>query len=150
VIFVFVGDGAEKPKLLAEAGSLANVRFLNPVDHAGVRDFYALADVCLVPLRDIPLFDTFIPSKIFELMAMGRPMLASVRGETARILSRAGAAEIVAPEDDGAMAGAIGALMANPARRMAMGTAGRSYVEAHYSRQRLAARYLDVVAEVCR
>ena len=48
--------------------------------------WHTLADVGLVPLRDVPLFDTFIPSKMFELMAAGVPVVASVRGEAREIL----------------------------------------------------------------
>ncbi len=148
VQFIMVGEGAERAKLMAESERLGlkNVRFLDPVEKANVRDYYTMADVCLVPLRNIPLFDTFIPSKMFEIMSVGRPIVASVRGEAAEILQRSGAALVVAPEDDGAVAAAIGALLGDPARCAAMGQRGRDFVIAHYSRRELARRYLEVLA----
>src|SRR5207237_3477346 len=74
--FVFVGEGDEKQKLIqrAQESKLKNVTFHDPVDRLTVREFYSLADVCLVPLRNIPLFDSFVPSKMFEMMAMARPI----------------------------------------------------------------------------
>jgi glycosyltransferase involved in cell wall biosynthesis len=149
VRFVFVGEGAEKEKLLAFAAreQLSNVTFLDPVGKEEVRAWYSLADVCLVPLRDIPLFGTFIPSKMFEILSMQRPVLASLRGEAAAILERSEGAVIVPPEDDTAIAGAIIKLLENGAdARAAMGARGRAFVAAHYSRAALAATYRDVMS----
>ena len=147
--FIFVGEGADKAKLEAEAKrlGLANVRFCEPVEKAAVRDYYTMADVCLIPLRNIPLFDTFIPSKMFEIMSVGRPILASVRGEAAEILEQSGAAIVVPPEDDAAMATMLEEMSADPQRLRDMGLRGRSYVQAHYSRLELARRYIDVMSD---
>jgi hypothetical protein len=146
---LFVGEGAEKERLLREAqsGELKNVQFLDSVPKEKVREFYALADVCLVPLRDIKLFDTFIPSKMFEIMAMSKPIVASLRGEAADILRRSGASLVVAPEDSSAVAGAILHLYRHPDEAKAMGQAGRRFVVENYSRQALAARYMNVLEE---
>jgi glycosyltransferase involved in cell wall biosynthesis len=147
VVILFVGEGADKEKLLAESKRLAldNVRFLDPVGKEKVRDYYSMADLCLVPLRDIPLFDTFIPSKMFEIMAVGRPILGSVRGEAAEILRRSGAAVVVQPEDDKALAESLLQLKLDVKRRAKMGDAGRSFVALHYSRKLLGERYLEVM-----
>jgi glycosyltransferase involved in cell wall biosynthesis len=149
IVFLFVGEGAEKEALVAFAGErgLKNVRFLDPVGKEEVRNFYALADVGLVPLRDIAGFDAFIPSKMFEFLAMNRPVLGSVRGEAAEILERSGAAIVVKPEDDEAIAEGIIALADNAGRRVAMGKAGRCFVCEHYSRTTLAQRYRQVLEE---
>jgi glycosyltransferase involved in cell wall biosynthesis len=140
-VFVLVGEGAEKAMLMEEArqAALDNVLFVDPTDKAGVRDFYAAADVCLVPLRDIPLFSTFIPSKMFEMMAMGRPIVASVRGEAAEILDRSRGALVVPPEDDAAIAEAIVKVRGGEGPN---GDNGRAFVEANYSRVHLAERYV--------
>lgn len=97
VLFLFVGEGAEKEALVEQARlrGLKNMRFLDSQNKESVRELYAIGDVSLVPLRDIPIFDTFIPSKMFEIMAMGRPIVGSVRGEAAEILERSGGAMVV-------------------------------------------------------
>jgi glycosyltransferase involved in cell wall biosynthesis len=147
--FLFVGDGAEKAELvkLANAGGLSNVTFLDSVGKAEVREYYSLGDVCLLPLRDIPLFDGFIPSKMFEMMAMGRPVIGAVRGEAAAILERSGAAEVVPPEDSAGIVGAVAALSGDHERRLVMGDAGRRFVAEHYGRERLAIAYAQVLEE---
>jgi glycosyltransferase involved in cell wall biosynthesis len=145
--FLFVGEGAEKERLVRRAQELGlkNVTFLDSVAKDEVREFYALADVCLVPLKDIPLFKTFIPSKMFEIMAMARPIIGSVRGEAADILRCSGGALVVEPEDGLAIAQAVLQLYRNQNQARELGRQGREFVAAHYSRRVLAAAYIDVM-----
>jgi glycosyltransferase involved in cell wall biosynthesis len=147
IAFVVVGEGAEKAGLQREARAqgLSNVRFLDGAGRDRIREYYAVADLCFVPLRAIPSFGAFIPSKIFEIMAMGRPILASLRGEAAALLARSGAARVVAPEDDEAVARAVAELSLDPDALARMGAAGPEFVTANYSRRQLADRYLDVI-----
>jgi len=140
--FAFVGDGADKQRLqhrVAELG-LGNVVMLPGVPHEQVPALLAAADICLVPLRDVPLFSAFIPSKMFEYLAAGRPVVGALAGEGAQILREAGA-WVVPPEDSAALADAIRTLAADPKRRQAMGRQGRCYVEKHFDREMLAQLY---------
>ncbi len=148
VRFVFVGAGAQKASLVAQAEkmALANVRFLPSQPRERVPDWYNGADVVLVPLRNIPMFETFIPSKMFEIMACARPILASVRGESRRIFERSQGALVVDPEDAPAIAGAISRLEQDAALRAELGQRGRRFVLAEYDRRVLAERYLDILA----
>lgn len=147
VRFVFVGDGAEKQKLTARAAAigLTNVTFLPSQPRDAVTGWYNAADVVLVPLRDIPLFETFIPSKMFEILACGRPIVASVRGEPRRILERSGGALIADPEHVDGIAAAIQRLQREPALRAELAAAGRTFVQAEYDRVALAGRYLRIL-----
>jgi glycosyltransferase involved in cell wall biosynthesis len=147
--FVFVGEGAEKRGLECKAQEmgLKNVQFLPSCGRDEVREYCKMADLCLVPLRAIPQFDAFIPSKMFEIMSMGRPILASLTGEAAGILRRSGSAKVVSPEDDEALANAIGEMSSRPGMLAEMGAAGRKFVESSYSRRQLASRYLDVIRD---
>jgi glycosyltransferase involved in cell wall biosynthesis len=124
---------------------LANVHFLDSLDKEGVRACYADADVCLVPLRDIPLFKTFIPSKMFEMLAMGRPIVASLCGEAAGILEASGGAFVVPPEDSASIARAIRWIRDDPGLAASMGARGREFVIANYSRRALAVRYVEAL-----
>jgi glycosyltransferase involved in cell wall biosynthesis len=140
--FAFVGEGADKQRLsdrVAELG-LRNVTLLPSVPHEQVPALLAAADVCLVPLRDVPLFSAFIPSKLFECLAAGRSVMGAVAGEAAQILREAGA-QVAPPEDSTALAAAIEALAADPPRRAVMGRQGRCYVEKHFDRDTLARQY---------
>ena len=71
IMFLFVGDGAEKARLIrmADDMKLTNVAFRDQVPREKVPEFYAACDVCLVPLRKAELFTRNIPSKIYEIMA---------------------------------------------------------------------------------
>lgn len=147
--FVLVGEGAEKDQLrkFAADHNLSNVTFVDSVGKADVRSFYSMADVCLVPLRNIPLFRTFIPSKMFEILSMGRPVIGCVEGEAADILAQSGGALVVPPEDDESLVRAVLDLKDDPARRSAMGERGKRFVGDHYSRRVLAAAYREVLLE---
>jgi glycosyltransferase involved in cell wall biosynthesis len=149
--FLFVGEGAEKDELVATRDrlGLTNVTFLPGQPKEMVPSFYAAADVCLVPLRGVPLFRAFIPSKMFEIMASGRAIIGSVDGEARQILERSGAALVVQPEDVAQLLAAICRLQACPQMKQKMEDAGPPFVAAHYSRRALAEQYLDLLQEVC-
>jgi glycosyltransferase involved in cell wall biosynthesis len=150
--FVFVGEGAEKHDLVERARvlRLPNTTFLDAVPREEVAALYRAADVCLVPLRAVPLFRSFIPSKMFEILACGRPILASLEGEAAEILEASGAALVVPPEDVDALTAALTRLAADPELRATLAARGRPYVAVHFERRRLAARYLEILDHVIR
>jgi glycosyltransferase involved in cell wall biosynthesis len=140
--FAFVGEGADKQRLrhrVTEHG-LRNVTLLSAIPHEQVPALLAAADICLVPLRNVPLFSSFIPSKMFEYLAAGKPVVGALAGEAAQILREAGA-WVVPPADSRALADAIRTLAADPQRRQAMGRQGRCYVEKHFDRGALARTY---------
>src|SRR5262249_62180566 len=93
---------------------LHNVIMRPSVAKAEVPEVYAAADACLVPLRDVPIFETFVPSKLFEVLAAGRPVIGAVRGEARDILQRSGGALLVDPERGDQLATAIDDLRHNP------------------------------------
>jgi glycosyltransferase involved in cell wall biosynthesis len=146
--FLLVGEGAEKDALVARAGALGltNVQFHDTVSRDEVAAFYRSADVCLVPLRAVPLFRAFIPSKMFEILACGRPILASLEGEAAAILSESRAAVVVPPEDVDAIERSLRRLAADSHERERLAERGREYVAAHFDRRELATRYLTLLS----
>jgi glycosyltransferase involved in cell wall biosynthesis len=150
VTYLLVGDGADRDRLLAERErrGLANVVMRPSVDKAEVPGLYAAADVCLVPLRDVPVFEAFVPSKLFEMLAAGRPVIGAVRGEARDILARSGGALLVEPERGDQLAQAVDRLRADPALRMELARNGRAFAEQHYDRDVLAARYLELLHDV--
>lgn len=150
VTYVLVGDGADRDRLLAqrERRQLRNVIMRPSVGKADVPGLYAAADVCLVPLRDVPLFDAFVPSKLFEVLAAGRPIIGAVRGEAREILVRSGGALLVDPERGDQLAAAVNRLRADAALRAELGRRGRAFAEQYYDRDVLAARYLEVLRDV--
>lgn len=150
ILFAFVGEGAEKDALRRRARELElpNVQFIDAQPKDRVPSFYAACDLGVVSLRRAALFEDVLPSKIFEYLAMERPIVLSVGGDAKALVEAAGAGVYVPPEDPEALAEAVRRLAADPDRRALLGRRGREYVLAHYDRTRLAERYLGILRGV--
>lgn len=125
--FVLVGGGPLTDRLRAECvrRRLENVELRPPVPVDEVGEFLQDCHALLVPLRAHPLLADFIPSKLYDAMAVGRPVLVAARGEAAELTRETGAGMVVEPEDGAALAEAVRALARDPARASEMGAAGR-------------------------
>jgi glycosyltransferase involved in cell wall biosynthesis len=93
---VFLGHGAEKAALVERSKTLGltNVHFLDSVPKSEVARHWSLLDVSIIHLRKTELFNSVIPSKLFECMAMGIPVLHGVPGESATIVQREDVGEV--------------------------------------------------------
>ncbi|MFS8531724.1 glycosyltransferase family 4 protein [Sphaerobacter thermophilus] len=150
VHLLLVGDGGEKPRLVAKARErgLANITFLDPVPRRLLPALYRRADACLVTLRRSDwLRDFALSSKVFDVMAAGRPAIVAAEGETADVVEHACAGLCVPPEDPAALAEAIRALRARPALARQLGENGQRYVAAHVSRQRQSRAFETVLRQ---
>jgi colanic acid biosynthesis glycosyl transferase WcaI len=147
--FLFVGEGAEKAALKRRAREerIENVTFWDQRSRSEVADILSASNLCLVLLRDRPVFRTVIPSKIFEIMGSARPILTTVDGESRSIIERANAGIFCKPEAS-PLARTIRTLSSDSARLESMGNAGRRFVESHYSRDALANEYLQILSSV--
>jgi glycosyltransferase involved in cell wall biosynthesis len=148
--FLFVGEGAEKEDLIqySERLALRNVTFVGKQEHSAVPAFLNASDVSLVPLRDAPLFSAVLPSKMFEIMGAGRPVILGVRGEARELLERVEAGLCVAPEDPEQLRDAILRLYRDRDLGRRLGENGRRFVMMHHSRERLAGQYADLLQRV--
>lgn len=150
--YLFAGDGAARAGLVAESArrGLPNVVFAPPVAKDAMPALWSVCDVALVHLKNTPVFETVIPSKIFEAFGMGVPVLyAGPEGEASSIVRRAGAGPCVAAEDPAALAHAVRALAADPAQR-ARCASNASGAAPQYDRDALALRMLAILEEVAR
>jgi len=147
IVFLLVGDGAERRRLLRlrDAQDLPNVMMLDQQPKAKMPLLWDLAAVSIVHLKKSPVFTTVIPSKIFESMAMEKPILIGVEGESAEIIAKAGAGICVEPENARQLADAVLILARDPERLRSMGAMGRKFVMEHFDRERLAMRYESLI-----
>jgi glycosyltransferase involved in cell wall biosynthesis len=148
--FLFVGDGPMKANVmeLARERGLRNVHFHPQIALDRIPPVLAASDALLVPLSAHPTFAQFVPSKLIDYMAVGRPVVLSAGGEAVRILELSGGGIAVAPETPEALAAAVRRLAEHPEEAAEMGRKGRQFAAGRLrSRQaeRLEQLLLDVV-----
>ncbi len=149
VVFVINGGGTARTGLEQRARGLANVRFVDMQPKARLPEVVAAADVHVVPLR-AGLARSSVPSKLYSILAAGRPLVASVDGgtEVARTVDQAQAGLAVPPDDPEAFTKALIRLLDHPDEAFAMGAAGRLYVERWASPAAVAEAYEDLFVEL--
>lgn len=143
-----VGHGTQRPDLLRLAAELNAPVIFHPSLHgADVIERYRSADTCVVSLRDDwKSFETTIPSKTYEVLAIGRHMTAIVRGEAARIVVEAGGGDVVDWKPE-----AVAQLwreLAADRGRLTAGISGRDWVKSHADFRRLAVTYMDHLSDL--
>jgi colanic acid biosynthesis glycosyl transferase WcaI len=151
VAFVINGGGAARPALEERAASLPNVHFVDMQPKERLAEVAAAADIHVVPLRT-GLARSSVPSKLYTILASGRPVVASVDPgtEVARTVLDAGAGLAVPPDDPEAFAKALVRLIEAPDEARAMGAAGRRFVERWASPAAVALAYEELFAELGR
>lgn len=150
VRFLVVGDGplAGWLRTECERDGLAAIEIRRPVAVADVGPVLESCDALLVPLGASPMLEDFIPSKLYDAMAVGRPAIVAARGESARLVEEAGGGVVVPPEDGVALSEAIRSLERDRARARAMGVAGRK-AAAEMTRSRQVDKLEGVLAAAC-
>jgi colanic acid biosynthesis glycosyl transferase WcaI len=149
VVFVINGGGAARDSLIARARGLSNVRFVDMQPKQRLPEVLAAGDLHVVPLKR-GLARSSVPSKLYSILAAGRPVLASVdRGtEVARTVDRAGAGVAVDPDDPEQFTKALRALLERPDDLTRLGGSGRRFVEQWASPAAVAAAYEDLFGEL--
>jgi glycosyltransferase involved in cell wall biosynthesis len=142
IVFVLVGDGKERPNLMrqAEEMALSNVLFIPAQPKSRVPELLAAADAGLAILKDIPMFTTTYPNKVFDYMAAGRPTVLAIDGVIREVVEAAEGGVFVPPGDPVALAEVVRSLAADRDRCLRMGRSARAYVEAHFERVQQAER----------
>ena len=145
---IFLGAGAERDNLraTAERMGLDNVLFLEPVSKEQVPRYWSLLDVAIIHLKKTELFTTVIPSKLFECMGMGLPVLHGVAGESADIVNKEGVGIVFEPENPVALSEGLRRMRENVSQYREMSSLALE--AAHkYDRKSLAAQMLGVLEQ---
>lgn len=142
--WVILGDGRQfnwVKEEVARRGLSETVHLLGRHPVESMPYWFAHADAMLVTLRRDPIFALTIPSKLQSYMACGRPILAALEGEGARIMEEAQAGIVVPADDAAALAdGALRLFRMRVEEREAMGQNGRRYFLQEFARDALIAR----------
>ncbi len=147
--FVLIGAGADARRLRARAASeeLGNVVFTGSLPRAAAMRTLVDSALTIVPL--VATIADSVPTKLFDAMRVGTPVVLSAAGEARRLVERADAGLAVTPGDPQALADAIRRVIADNALSARFARNGRAFVDAHYDRavvmREFAAR-IDTVA----
>ena len=148
--FLFAGAGAERDALMTRAKTekLENVIFLASQPKSRMPAVWSQCDVAFVHLKNSPIFAGVIPSKIFEAMAMGLPVLfAGPTGEGSKIVKAADAGPVIGAENPDALATSILDLATHSDVRRRFAANSLAAAPA-YSREAQARKMIDVLAHV--
>jgi glycosyltransferase involved in cell wall biosynthesis len=150
VRLALVGDGPQRRALeeMVRDGGIGNVRLLPLQAGSTFPRLLAAADALLLNQR-ADVLDSVAPSKLLAYMAAGRPILAAAHPESvaAHLVTEAGCGVVVRPEAPEALAEAMRTLSGDPERRCALGLAGRRFVERHFDKRVILARWEELLAE---
>jgi len=139
--FALIGEGADRGRIEDEvaARGLDNVFLAGLRPRAEIPDWIGSSAIALVMLRDLPVFETVIPSKLFEFWAQETAIvLAAPEGECRRLVEQGNSGLTIAPEDPEALEAAILEILANPEAARERARRGREQVEASFLRDDLA------------
>lgn len=145
--FVLLGEGPERSRLVAQAtaAGLQNLAFLDPVPFREMPSLLASADIIVITLKtDIP---GAVPSKLYEAMASGKPVILVAAGEAAEIVRSHGVGIAVEPGDIQGLVRTIRDLRADPALRAQLGQQGRITAEKHFDRDEICSRFIELLQD---
>jgi glycosyltransferase involved in cell wall biosynthesis len=150
VHFLLVGDGKECARLQARAVrmTLPNVTFTGALPKRQMPHVLAASDACLATLKDIPMFRTTYPNKVFDYMAAGRPIILGIDGVIREVVERAEGGIPVPPGNADALADAVRTLSSDRDLGRRMGAAARRYVARHFNRQQQAIEFCATMQRV--
>ena len=149
ITFLLVGDGAvlEALKKTAADQKLGNVVFAGLQPKPLIPALLATSDACLVHLRKQDLFQSVLPSKLFEAAAMARPVILGVQGSAASLLTDMNGGICIEPENEEELCSAVTRLSDDPSLARRMGESACRHVQEHFDLDRLASDYLSLLEQ---
>jgi len=151
VVFCLVGDGAHRKQIesdVLESNLGDMIRFTGRLPKSEMPMVLASSDCLLIHLKKTDLFATVIPSKIFEAMAMERPLVMGVQGESADIVKDSGAGIGMESDNEQQLIDAVLKLTDDDDLRDRLCHNGRKFVNQYFTRDSLAQKMLDVMEQV--
>ncbi|HZF46892.1 MAG TPA: glycosyltransferase, partial [Sphingomonadaceae bacterium] len=147
--FVICGEGPNRARLEAEAAALPNMRLhdLQPRERLG--ELLGMATVHLLP-QLAGAADLVLPSKLTNMLASGRPVVATADPGTGLADEVDGVGMVTPPGDAAAFAGAIASLVDDPESAARLGKAARERAEQRWSRKAILRGFIEKSGEILR
>ena len=148
IVFLLLGDGPEKERLISRVQNekIQRVKFLDLVSRTEVPSIVAAIDAAVIPLKKMDLFLGAIPSKIFENLALEKPLLLGVDGEARELFINEGKCGIyIEPENAAALAEAALYMESHPDECKTMGANGKVYAQKYFMRENIAKNWMEAI-----
>jgi len=147
VLFLVIGEGTEKKSLkkIKEQKKIKNVLFIDNIDWQEIVNINQIIDANLIHLQNLKLFKTVLPSKMFESMALKKPILAGLIGESIEIITKSNSGLKIIPENPNSLVENILHLRSNPEMSKIMGNNGFNLVKKKYNRKVLAYKMIQTI-----
>lgn len=148
--FDLVGYGQTKLRVMAMSRELGlgNVYFHDPVPKSQIPALLSAADVCLMTLFESPLIHIYFENKLMDYLGAGKPVLAAMGGQQAKLLQHSGAGRVVPAFDHEGLARLVAEAAEDPQGLARMGEKGRRLVHEHLLLPDIINRYVTVVEAV--
>jgi glycosyltransferase involved in cell wall biosynthesis len=140
IIFLIIGGGIKKSEYVkyVKENNIDNIIFLDSFPKKEMPVVISSADVCMATLKDIPLFRTVYPNKVFDYMASGKPTILSIDGVIREVIEKAEGGIFVPPSDSKKLAEAILFYYNNRDKISIHGKNARNYVKKYFEREKIA------------
>lgn len=136
IFFRFIGEGVCKSELMNLSRHLGKkIQFHKPMKRDSLVEWIMKASVCIVPLKKRKIFESAIPSKMFEYMACAKPVILGVKGEASRILEKSKSGTSIEPESVSSLTSAILNYHSSRDKCKRDGQNGLKYVEENLSKE---------------
>jgi len=149
-IFLIIGEGSEKKSLqiIAKNKKIKNVKFIDSISWQEIVNINQVIDYNLIHLRNLDLFETVIPSKIFESMALKKPIIAGLIGESLDIINESKSGISIQPENSQSLVNGINYLENNPEKSEQITANGFTLVSEKYNRKNLAKKMIKDIEKI--
>ena len=135
--FILIGEGYYQQEVIKYASKLGNILFLPPVPRHKIFDWYALADLSLVPFLQLPVLDANSPAKFFDSLSVGTPVLVTNSGWTRTFVEENDCGWVCANLEPESLATCIRTIMGNPELLMLRGQNGAIVADKCFQRTSL-------------
>ena len=149
--FVLLGNGPEKEKLikLRDELKLTNLRFFDAVPKSEMQRIIMSTNATIIPLKRLDLFKGAIPSKIFENLALKKPIILGVEGEAEELFIKQGKCGVsFIPEDSENLAKQILKLYNDRNLVVELGENGLKYVSENFNRDKIAEEFYNQISNL--
>ena len=150
IIFVLIGDGIRKEKIIQDVANLKleNVLILPALSKNEGRKFLSAADACIVTLKDLDIFKGAIPTKLIDYMACARPVLCGVRGEAEEIVHNSHCGYVFNPNDEKQLVYYLLKILRNDKKSIELGRNGYNYAIKNFSIEKMHQEYEKVIRNI--